>query len=111
MPAATIAISAAKGEAVTYPCTHVTSASSSTPIDISGWTIKVTARDSNGTVVLNKTASVTSGPAGTYSFAVTTADTKLTPYAYPLDIQRTDSGSEKLMGLGKWTITGDVLYL
>lgn len=111
MPAATIAISAAKGEAVTYPCTHVTSGSSSTPIDITGWTIKVTARDQSGTVVLNKTASITSGVAGTYSFSVTHADTTLTPFAYPLDIQRTDSGSEKLMGFGKWTITGEVLYL
>lgn len=110
MAAANLAITAARGEAVTYTCTHQTSGASTTPIDITGWTIKVTARDESGAVVITKTATITSGPSGTYTFPVTHADTSIQPKAYALDIQRVDSGSERLMGLGTWTILREVLY-
>lgn len=110
MAAASISLFAARGEAVTYTCTHQTSAGTTTAIDISGWTITATARDETGAAVLSKTGTVTSGVNGTYTIAVTHADSLLVPRAYRFDIWRTDSGSEKLMGVGTWTITGEVLY-
>lgn len=99
----------AKGEARTYSGTHQTSATDTTPIDITGWTIKVTAKDEGGRVVLNKTATIVNGATGSYQFSVTHADTLVTPSAYRVDIQRT-SGAETLMGLGTWTVTPEVLY-
>lgn len=111
MPVATGTLTATKGEAVTYNCTHVTSASDLTPINITGWTIRVTGRDRDGTVILTKTPSVISGAAGTYSFAVTHADTLIPVVLYALDIWRIDSGSEKPMWVGGWQITPEVIYL
>ena len=110
MSVAGLALTAAKGEAVTYNATHQTSASDTTAVNITGWTIAVTARDETKAVVLTKAASVVSGAAGTYTWSVTKADTSLQAKSYNLDIQRTDSGSEKLMGLGTWTILQEVLY-
>ena len=104
-------LSTARGEARTYNGTHQVSATDSTPVNITSWTIKVQAKDFNGNVVLDKTATVTSGPSGTYSFAVTHADTATVgPGNYNMDIYRTDSGSETLMCYGAWNVTPDVRY-
>lgn len=110
MAAAPLNLSAAKGEAVTFTCTHEVSGSDPTVVDISGWTITVTAKDDSGTTVLGKSATVTSGPLGTYTFSVSHADMLLEPAVYSVDIWRTDSGSETLMGYGKFRVTREVLY-
>lgn len=107
---APLAISIGRGQDRTYSCTHQTSGSDATAINITGWTISATAKDDSGTVVLSKAGTVTNGAAGTYTWAVTASDTLLTPAAYRLDIYRTDSGSRTLMGLGTWTVTSEVKY-
>lgn len=110
MAAAPLNLTIAKGEAVTFTCTHQTSAADTTAIDISGWTIVVTIEDEAGTTLITKAATVTSGPSGTYTFSVSHADTLVEPAVYPVDIWRTDSGSETLMGYGKFRVTREVLY-
>jgi len=110
MAAARVDISCARGENVSFPFVHVTSGTDSTAVNITGWTITATARDEAGRAVLSKTCSVTSGAAGTYTMAVTHAQTLLSAKPYTFDIWRTDSGSEKLMAYGTFTITPDALY-
>lgn len=107
---ATVHLSISRGGAKTYTVTHETSGTNTAPIDVTGWTIVITAKDASGRSVLNKNGTVTNGPLGLYTFSVTHADTLLSPANYALDIQRTDSGSETLMGLGTFTITREVLY-
>ncbi len=110
MAVASLNLSAAKGETVTFPFTHQVSAADDTAIDISGWTILMTVKDHAGTVLISKTATVTSGPSGTYTLSLTHADMLLAFNVYPVDLWRTDSGSETLMGYGKFHVTRDVLY-
>ena len=105
---ALITLSVARGSAKTYNGTHVTSGTDSTPVNITGWTILVTARDENARVVWQKTASVVSGAAGTYTWPLTASDTTISAKPYTEDIWRTDSGSETLMALGTHTITSEV---
>jgi hypothetical protein len=105
------ALTAVRGEDRTYACTHQNSGSDSTPVNISGWTITVTAKvKPEGTAVLTKTGTVVSGSAGTYSWSVTHADTLINPQEYQLDIWRVDSGARTLMALGTWTVLSEVLY-
>lgn len=106
---ATLNISVARGSAKTYNFTHQTSGSNTAAVNITGWTITVTVRNADGSLLFTKTASVVSGAAGTYTWSVTKANTNVTPTSYPMDIWRTDSGSETLMGVGQFTITPEVL--
>ncbi len=110
MAVANLDLSAAKGETVTFPFVHQVSAADDTAVDISGWTIVMTVKDDAGTVLLSKSATVTSGPSGTYTISVSHADMLLEFNKYPVDIWRTDSGSETLMGYGKFRVTREVLY-
>jgi len=104
-------LTAARGEDRTYLCTHVVSGVDLTPIDVTGWTIAVTMRiRPEGTVILSKTGTVVSGPAGTYTWSVTHADTSITPRDYQVDIWRVDPGARTLMALGTWTVMSEVLY-
>jgi len=102
---ARIALECARGEARTFSGTHQTSGSDTTAINISGWTISITCRDTTGAVMFTKSGSIISGAAGTYSFAVTATNTTISPSAYQIDIWRTDSGSETLMAVGSLNIT------
>ena len=97
-----------RGEARTFNGTHVTSASNSTPINITGWTMVFTVRLADRRVLMSKTVSILSAGAGTYSFSLTGADTTITPGNYDADIWRTDSGSETIMALGVLTVNSDV---
>jgi hypothetical protein len=110
MASAQLALACGKGETVTFNGTHQTSASNTTAIDITGWTIKMTVRDDSGTIVLQKTASITSGAAGTYALACTHAETLLPIRVYDADIWRTDTASEKLLANGTFAVTDEVLY-
>lgn len=105
---APLALVVTRGEDRTFNGTHVTSATDSTAVNISGWTMKFTAKDARGRVVLTKTPSVVSGAAGTYTFAVTASDTTINPGQYACDLWRTDSGNATIMGLGTLTINGEV---
>jgi hypothetical protein len=110
MASAQLTLSVARGEAVVINATHVTSATDTTPINISGWTIVLTARDENGTVFLNETGTVDVGASGTYHFDLTHAETMQPRKNYRFDIWRTDTGSEKPMGIGIFTITDEILF-
>jgi hypothetical protein len=110
MASAQLALACGKGETVTFNGTHQTSASNTTPIDITAWTIKMTWRDDAGTIVLQKTANIVSGPAGTYAIACSHADTLIPIRVYQADIWRTDTLSEKLLADGTGAITHEVLY-
>lgn len=110
MAAATIAISCARGEAVSFPFTHEVSDVDATVVNITGWTIVATIRDENGNVVLLPTVAIVSGAAGTYTLGVTHAQTLLEVKTYDIDVWRTDAASEKLMGVGTIRITKQVKY-
>jgi len=100
--------SVTRGEARTFQGMHQTSATNTTPINITGWTIVFTARLANGAVLFSKACSIVVAGSGTYSFSVTAADTTVTPGNYNGDIWRTDSGSETIMAQGILTINSDV---
>jgi hypothetical protein len=110
MAAASLSLACGRGEAVQFNGTHQTSATNTAPIDISGWTIKVMMRDNANNVVWDKTATVSNGPSGLYNFSVTHSDTNIGFGTYAFDVQRTDSGSEKLMGFGTFQILPEVRY-
>lgn len=100
--------SVTRGEAKTFTGTHVTSASNTTPINITGWTMVFTARVADNRVLFSKTISIVIAGSGTYSFSLTASDTTVTPGNYTADIWRTDSGSETIMAQGILTINSDV---
>lgn len=90
-------------------------------VDITGWTIMFTvARMTNKerqdeltrlytastTKLISVQASVTSGPAGTFSVTLTTAHTDLTSDIYEYDVWRTDAGSELPLALGRFVVGG-----
>jgi hypothetical protein len=107
---ATLSLSCGRGEAVQFNCTHQTSAKNAAAVDITGWTIRVMVRDNARNVVWDKLATISNGPSGLYNFSVTHADTTIKVGTYAIDIQRTDTGSETLMGFGTFQITPEVRY-
>ena len=105
---ATLALVLTQGEDRTFTGTHQTSATDTTVINITGWTMVFTARDANKIAVLSKTVTVVSGPNGTYTFTLAAADTNINPTTYACDLWRTDSGNATIMALGTLTINADV---
>lgn len=107
---ATVHLQAAKGEARTYVGTHyVSGLATATAADITGWTIVLTVRrTTTGQILLQKQASLLSPTMGTYQFVVNATETRHAIGAYPLDIWRTDPGSERQIGYGTWTISSVV---
>lgn len=83
-------------------------------VDITGWTIVLTVKDKYaGTQKLQKTnPTITNGPAGQFTFSLTTTDTQSFPgntgSNYVFDVWRTDSGSEGVMAIGQWQVLGEV---
>jgi hypothetical protein len=96
------ALEMAVGEDITL------SLSMSPVVDITAWTITFTvARDVNTPApkLLTKSASIVSGPAGTFSVAMLAADTvAIAPCVYHWDAWRTDSGSARRLGYGTFTL-------
>lgn len=100
--------SVTRGEAKTFTGTHQTSATNTTSINITGWTITFTARLSDNRVLFSKACTLVVAGAGTYSFSLTAADTTVTPGNYNADIWRTESGSETIMCQGILTVNSNV---
>lgn len=108
---APLTVQVARGEDKTFNWTHQTSATDTTAINITGWTITVVIKPTQAaTAILTKTASITVGASGTYSWSVTHADTLLPAQTWPLNVWRVDSGSATLMGSGTFQIVPEVLY-
>jgi hypothetical protein len=105
---APLALMMTRGEDRTFAGTHQTSATDATPVNITGWTLQLTARTADGHVLFTKAPTVTNGPTGAYSFTVTAADSTVTPSAYPCDLWRTDAGTATILGLGTLTVQADV---
>lgn len=105
---ATLSLAVTRGEDRTVAGTHQTSASDTTAVNITGWTMVFTVRDAGGAVLFSKTVTVVSGGAGTYSFTLSASDTTVSVGSYPCDLWRTDSGSATVMGIGILSITADV---
>jgi hypothetical protein len=105
---AVLALQVTKGEDRVFAGTHQTSGTDTTPINITGWTMKFTVRDANKNILFTKTPSVSVGASGTYTFSVAAADTTINPDTYPCDLWRTDSGLATVMGIGTLTIQPDV---
>jgi hypothetical protein len=101
----------ARGEDVTFPVTHTVSQDDPTPVDITGWTIGVQARNGVGVLLLDVAGSIVSGPAGTYSWSITNAiSSVIPPGLYPLEIWRTNVGARRAMMMGALRIGKDVRY-
>lgn len=79
--------------------------------DITAWTILFTLKrnQTDPVPLLSKACSVVSGPLGTFSLALTKAETTQDAAAYAYDIQRTDVGSEAVLSIGSFTIQQEVL--
>lgn len=108
---ATLTLSMAVGESVTFTGTHQVGAGNTTPVNITGWTIIVTVRRRNGSLLFPaKTAAITNGPLGQYSWSVARADTvSLAPIDCGVDIWRTDAGAERQLAIGTLSLTPEDL--
>lgn len=85
-----------RGEDLTLAFTHSGA--------ITGWTITFNVKLGPSTR-LTKSASIVDGSAGTYSVALTDADTDtLTAGTYPYDVWRTTAGSERLLAQGQFVV-------
>lgn len=103
--AATLTFVLPKGEDVTLSGIHETSADDTTPINITGWTIKFTVRyHENGALLFPAvTCPVTLGTAGTYTIPLSGL-LSVNEGKYVCDVWRTDSGAKIEMGIGTLTI-------
>ena len=96
-----------KGEAPTFSFTM------SPVVDITGWTISMTVKrkGTDTSALLSVSGTIVNGPAGTFTVALTTTQTKTTlgvgQFAY--DIQRTTSGSENVLSIGRVSVRQESL--
>jgi hypothetical protein len=106
MPAS-LRLAVAKGEAVTYTCTHRASQAGAVK-DITGWTIQVNIALAG--TPLQIAAAVVDGPTGVYAWSLTHAQTNVAPQAVSFDIFRIDAGNETEMASGSFQIRSDTKY-
>lgn len=80
-------------------------------VNINGWTLQFTAAKKLNKVaklIGPKSATIVSGPAGTYTIPLTAAETTaLTPGSYVWDLWRTDVGVAEVVAIGTFTVSGD----
>lgn len=77
--------------------------------NITGWTIQFNVEASGGQII-TKTATVTSGAAGTFTVALTAADTNIRIGTYQYDAWRIDVGSERVLAVGQLVISDVAKY-
>lgn len=99
-----------KGETVVQPFQQIIQGTT-TPVDITTWTIVCTVRrKSAGNVLLTPLVTITSSFQGLYNISLTHAQTlSLNAGVYVYDIQRTDGGSEAVLSIGSFTVQQEVL--
>ncbi len=72
---------------------------------ITGWTIAVTFKNAAGSPVITKTATISDGPDGVFSWTMAHADTAGLPAGdYTYDCRRTDSGAVTELLIGRLTL-------
>lgn len=98
-----------RGEDLSLSFTAYTNDTGSTPENISGWTIVFTVADDNNpsaTKRIQVTCTITVAANGTHAAAITAAQLNLEPGTYYWDSTRTDSGSVRVLGYGKFIVLG-----
>lgn len=72
------------------------------PADITGWTLSLKAMPAlGGSVQFTKSATITDGPRGRFTFTLAAADTaSLAVGRYSFDVRRTDSGNKATLADG-----------
>lgn len=110
--AITAHISCEEGEDITL---NESPASGQTPTSISGWTITFTLSadtDDATAALVTKTIgsgiTIVSASAGTFTIALTSADTNQTPGKYVYDVRRTNAGFETVLTKGTLIINPGV---
>ena len=100
------------GESITIAC------SLNPIVDITAWTLQFTVRKQLGLlpVLITKTTgagiTIVSGPAGTYTVTIDSADTaNLAAGDYLYDIQRTGVGTHRVLNVGTLTLTAPVAII
>jgi hypothetical protein len=96
-------ISIYRGEDVTFPFTM------SPPKDITGWVISFTVSKSVNSPVklMQVTATITSGPNGTFNVILTSAQTDIEPGNYYYDVFRVTPGNNRILSVGEFNLKGD----
>lgn len=98
-----------RGEALTLNGTVYTTDTGDTPEDITGWTIVLTVADDNNpstTKRITEACTLATPASGTWTGALTSAETNLEPGEYVYDVTRTDSGYVRTLTYGKFTVRG-----
>lgn len=77
--------------------------------DITGWVISLTIAKSydNPNKLLQATATITSGPNGTFSVILTSAQLNINPDKYVYDVFRTSPGNARILSIGDFIIGPD----
>lgn len=99
-----------RGEDIVLNGTVYTTDTGSTAENISGWALSFSVAEARNSTVklITKAGSIVSAAAGTFTVTIDDTDTdSIAPGTYFWDVWRTDSGSERLLGKGAFTIEGN----
>jgi len=80
-------------------------------VNITGFTFELNIATSraNTVKIITQAGAIVSGPAGTYTIALTRAQTNtLTPNVYAYDVWRTNAGNERILTTGDFTVKDPV---
>lgn len=78
------------------------------PEDITGATLSLRVADSDGNFVFSAAGSVVSGPAGTCSFAISTANAAIAAGTYQFQVHMTLSSIPSVPTEGSWVVGDDL---
>ena len=79
--------------------------------DITGWTISFCLKASPGDLpLLTVAGAIVGAAAGTFKVNLTKANLTIPAGVYVYDVQRTDSGSEAVLSIGKFNLQPSILY-
>lgn len=77
--------------------------------DITGWVISFTVAKNynNPNKLFQITATLTSGPNGTFDVIITSAQLDIEPGTYVYDIFRVNPGNNRILSVGEFVVKGD----
>jgi hypothetical protein len=80
--------------------------------DITGWVISMTVAQAPNDLVklFQVTATITSGPNGTYSLIITSNQLNIDPGTYYYDIFRVNPGNNRILNYGEFVISADARF-
>ncbi len=79
------------------------------PRDITGWVISFTvAKDyNNPNKLFQVTATITSGPNGTFDVIITSAQLDINPGTFVYDLFRVNPGNNRILSVGEFILSAD----